>query len=199
MGIMKTNATKFYHWANAKASSSKAPLWLGLLFFLELVLLVPLDAIMIFFCLQKRNHIFLYVMIATIASTLSAVGGYLLGHFLWDLIGNWVVPHLIPLATFEQISHHLEAYENWAVFLCALFPLPLKALSLISGVFHLSFFPFVTCLTTARLIRFGLIGTVMAIWGEKLKLFLDRHFHRVFLLLGAKIALATGAFWVLAR
>ncbi len=196
---MKQSTTKLYNWAIQKASSTKAPLWLALLFGLELALFIPLDAVLMFFCLQKRRNIFLYIWIATLASTLSGLIGYLLGHFLWDLIGAWVVPHLISTATFSSLASHFHQYENWAVFLGALVPFPLKALSLVAGVFHLGILPFAICLATARLIRFSLIGGTMALWGEKVKIFVDRHFHRLFMLLGAKMALALLFFWILAR
>ncbi len=196
---MKQSTTKLYHWGLQKAASDKAPLWLGLLFALEITLFIPLDAILMFFCLQKRNNIFLYIMIATIASTMSAVAGYLLGHFLWDLIGNWVVPHLLSTSVFDRISLHMQQYENWAVFFGALIPFPLKALSLVGGVFHLGLLPFITFFAAARLIRFALIGGAMAIWGEKVKALIDQHFHRIFMLVGAKVAVGMFFFWVLAR
>lgn len=196
---MKATTTKFYNWAIQKAASTKAPLWLALLFSLELVLLIPLDAVLMFFCLQKRGNIFLYILIATFASVASGAAGYLLGHFLWDLMGGWVVPHLISVATFERLSSHLQLYESWAVFFGGLIPFPMKALSIVAGVFQLGIFSFITYLTAARLIRFALIGAAMAMWGEKVKIFVDRHFHRLFVLLGAKIAVALLFFWVLAH
>lgn len=196
---MKRHSAKLYNWAIDKASSEKAPFWLGLLFSMELFLLIPLDAVMMFFCLQKRSNIFLYIMIATVASTLSGLIGYLLGHFLWDLVGGWVVPNLISTKSFAQMSGHVQHYENWAIFFGSLVPFPLKVLSLVAGVFQLGVLPFVTCLAIARLLRFAIIGTAMVFWGEKVKTFLDRHFHSIFMLLGAKIAAALLFFWVLAK
>lgn len=196
---MKQSTTKLYNWAIEKASSTKAPLWLALLFALELFLLIPLDAVLMFFCLQRRSNIILYIMIATIASTLSGLVGYLMGHFLWDLISGWVIPNLISSASFEQFSGHMQVYENWAVFIGGLLPFPIKALSLVAGVFKLGILPFMTCLAAARLVRFTLIGGAMALYGEKVKLFVDRHFHRLFMLVGAKVAAAIIFFWVLAR
>lgn len=196
---MKQSTTRLYNWSIQKASSSKAPFWLGVLFALELVLFIPLDAILIFFCLQKRSNIFLYVMIATLASTASAVLGYLLGHFLWDLVGGWVVPHLISTATFEKLLSQVQTYEEWAIFFSALLPFPLKAVSLVAGVFQLGILPFILCVALARLLRFSLVGIAMVFFGEKVKSLLDRHFHRVFMLLGAKVAVASLLFWALAR
>lgn len=194
---MKRHSARFYNWAIDKASADKAPLWLGLLFSLELFLLIPLDAVMVFFCLQKRSNIFLYVMIATLASTFSGLIGYLFGQFLWDLAHGWVIPHLISAGSFEKISGHILHYENWAIFFGSLLPFPLKVLSLASGVFELGILPFVTCLAAARVLRFAIVGISMAFWGEKVKKLLDRHFHSLFILLGAKTALAFLFFWVL--
>ena len=196
---MRSSTTKLYNWSLHKASSSHATFWLAFLFSLELIFFIPLDAVLMFFCLQKRKNILLYITIATVCSTISGLIGYLLGHFLWDIIGNWVVPHVLSTNTFARMSHQMQTYENWAVFFGSLVPFPLKALSLVAGVFQLGIIPFVTCLALARLIRFSLIGASMAIWGEKVKLFVDRHFHRLFLIVGAKLALATALFWMFTR
>ena len=196
---MRERTAKLYTWATQKAESERAPYWVALLFSLEIVLFIPLDAVLIFFCLQNRRHTFLYVAIAAIASTMSGLVGYLLGHFLWDLVGPYVVPHLISLASFERVSHHFQQYENWAVFLGALVPFPLKVLSLGAGVFQLGVLPFALWFLGARLVRFGLIGGAMALWGEKVKGFLDRHFHRIIVLIGAKVAVAFLFLWALGR
>lgn len=196
---MRKGTAKIYHWAMDKASCEKSSLWLALLFSLELILFIPLDAVLMFFCLQKRSSIFSYLLIATIFSTLSGVIGYLLGHFLWDLIGGWVVPHLIAESSFQKMSGHLQHYEHWAVFGGSLVPFPLKILSVTAGVFQIGLAPFIFCLVAGRLLRFTLIGASMALWGEKVKLFVDKHFHRLFLLVGAKMAGALLFFWVLSR
>src|SRR3990167_6967377 len=89
--------SRLYTWALEKAHSPKAPLWIGLLFTLELILFIPLDPIL---------FIFLYAGIATVASLASGLCGYFLGHFLWDWIGSYVVPYLISSASFERVSSH---------------------------------------------------------------------------------------------
>jgi membrane protein YqaA with SNARE-associated domain len=196
---MEKQHSRFYRWALQKAHSSKAPLWIGLLFFMELVLFVPLDAILMFFCLQNRNKIFLYVGIAAIASILSGLIGYLVGHFLWDLIGSYIVPHLISHSSFGRISYQLQTYEHWTVFIGALIPFPLKALSLTAGVFHLGLFSFVCYLTLARCLRFFIIGGAILFWGEAIKNFVERHFHRILLVIGAKMAMIFTLFWIMAK
>jgi membrane protein YqaA with SNARE-associated domain len=199
MQNMKTQTAKLYAWATEKAASKKAPYWIGILFLLELVLFIPLDAVLMFFCLQNPKKTFLYVLIAALASSMAGMMGYLFGHFLWDWIGPVVVPHLIAASSFDRVAGHFHLYEHWALFVGSLLPLPLKVLSLAAGVFHFKLFPVVVCILAARLLRFGLVGGAMLIWGESVKQFLDRHFHRVAMVIGAKIAAAFLFFWSIAQ
>jgi membrane protein YqaA with SNARE-associated domain len=195
--MIKAATTKLYTWATEKATSTKSPLWIGLLFFLELFLIIPLDAVLMFFCLQNPRKTFLYIGIAALMSTISGIMGYLLGHFLWDLIGSYVVPNLISASFFDRLSNHLQLHASWAVFIGSLFPFPLKAISLTSGAFHLNFIGFITGLFAARLLRFTFIGAILLFWKEKAKIFLDKHFHYLSLIIGVKIAAAILFFWVL--
>lgn len=188
-------SNKIYRWALKHTESKRAPLWIGLLFFLELILFIPLDAVLIFFCLQNRRRTFLYVLIAILASTLSALCGYLLGHLIWDLIGPYVVPSLISSAAFERFVNHYQEHENLTLFLGSLLPFPLKLLTLSAGAVHLNLTRFLTIIFCARATRFTLVGCAMLLWGDKIKSFVDRHFHHVLFLLAAKIAVALTLFW----
>jgi len=196
---MAANTGKLYQWAIERTESKRAPVWIGLIFLLELVLVIPLDAILVFFCLQKRQLISLYVLIASVASTVSALCGYLLGHFLWDLIGPYVVPHLISASVFDHFAMHYQNYENLAVFIGSFLPLPMKVLSLSAGIFHLGLGSFLIWVFLARLIRFSLVGAAMYLWGERVKEFVDRHFRGIFLILGAKIAIGFAFFYLIAQ
>ncbi|MBI3508362.1 MAG: DedA family protein [Chlamydiia bacterium] len=194
---MRTSA--IYTWATAKANSSRAPFWVGLIFFLEIFLFLPLDALLIFFCLQNRKNTWVYVLMAAAASTLSGLMGYFVGHFLWDLVGSYVVPHLISASTFQRVSGHFQDYEKWAVFFGSLLPFPLKALSIGAGVFQLGPATFALWMFLARLVRFSLSGLAMVFYGDKVKQFVDKHFGRIIMIIGAKVAAAFLFFWILAR
>ena len=196
---MTIKTGRLYNWALQRTESRLSPLWFGLLFFLELILFIPLDAILMFFCLQNQRRIFLYVMIASVASTISGLCGYFLGHFLWDLVGPYIVPHLISASVFKHFAAHYQNYEAWAVFAGAFLPIPLKILSLSAGIFHLGFVPFAGFVFLARFIRFSLVGGAMYFWGEKVKALVDRHFSGLLVILGAKIAIGFAFFYAIAQ
>jgi membrane protein YqaA with SNARE-associated domain len=196
---MKATSEKLYKWASLKATSSKSPLWIGLLFLCEIALFIPLDAVLMFFCLQNPRKTLLYVTIAAAASTLSGVIGYAVGHYLWDFLGSYIVPNLIPAATFAHIANQFHHYDHWAVFFGTLIPFPLKVLSLGAGVFKLGLPTFMCYMLFARLLRFSLIGASMLIWGNKVKILLDQHFPKVLLVIAVKTLLIFLIFWYAAR
>ena len=195
---MATN-NKFYAWAIRHTESSRAPFWVALLFSLEIILFIPLDAILMFFCLQNRRRIALYVAIATLSSVLSALLGYLFGYFLWNLVGSYIVPYILSAKSFDHFAIQYQRYEEWAVLLGSLLPLPLKLLSLSAGIFRLSLPVFLSAVFAARAIRFSLVGIAVALWGDKIKAIVDKHFRYIALLIGAKIALGFGFFWTIAQ
>jgi membrane protein YqaA with SNARE-associated domain len=197
--MLKTQSNKLYNWAVQKADSRWSSFWIGLLFFAELVLFVPLDAILLFFCLHKRSKTLLYALIAMVASTVSAGIGYLVGYFLWDTVGPFITKYLITQETMTRMSGHYQNYQNLFAFLGALLPFPLKALTLSAGFCNLSLLPFLTCVMGARLLRFLLIGSSVLLWGEQVKEFIKRHFHKLFLLLGTKVALVFFFLWKIAH
>ncbi len=193
------NTGKVYNWALQRTESRFAPLWIALLFTLEIILFIPLDAILMFFCLQNRKRMIPYIGIAALASTLSSLSGYLIGHLLWDFVGPYVVPYLLSPATFARFSFHFEAHQNLAVFAGSILPFPLKALSLTAGVFHLALPYFLAFVFLARALRFSLLGGAIHFWGaDKIKVFVQNNFHRLVLLIGAKVAIGFLLVWAIA-
>ncbi len=195
MGLFK----KIYNWACLKVHAPFATLWLGLLFLFELVLFVPLDALLMLFCLQKRERSFHFATIAAIASTLSGIGGYLLGMLLWDTIGPYIVGPVISQEFFDRMSLHYTEYESLAVFFGALLPIPFKVVALSAGFCQVPFLPFIACVLGARLLRFFFVAGAIYRFGEPINAFIERHFSRILVAVGAKIALTFAFFWALGQ
>jgi len=183
-------ARKIYHWAAQKASSPLAPLWLGCVFLLELFLFIPLDALLMLFCLENPERRYLYVLVAVGASAMSALIGFAVGYLLWDTIGSFVVEKLLSEDTFNRFVEHYNHYEQWAVMLGSLLPVPFKLVSLSAGFCSLAFWPYLGCVLVARALRFSFVAEMMFRFGPPIKSFIDRHFNRIVFVIGAKIAFA---------
>ncbi len=188
---------KIYEWACCKVAGRYAALWLGAIFALELVLILPLDAVLVFFCLHNKSRRYLFAIIATLGSLLSGVAGYLLGRLLWDSIGTFVVGHLLSPDFFHRLIDHYAQNEALAVLIGSLLPVPLKAISLSAGFCQIPFVPFLFYILLARAVRFFLVAVSVQQWGEKIALFFDRHFSHLFMAMGAKVLLTLGFFFLL--
>lgn len=190
-------ARKVYDWAAQKAFSPMAPLWLGCIFLLEMVLFLPMDALLMLFCLHNPQRRYIYAAVATLASVLIALAGYGVGYLLWDTIGPFVTSHLISPDFFNRLVEHYNAYEHIAVFLGSLLPIPFKAVTISAGFCKLSLGAYLVSVMCARAVRFFFVAEAMHRWGSPIRTFIDKHFRGIVIAIGAKIALTFGFFWAL--
>jgi len=190
-------AKKIYNWASQKANSRFAPLWLGIIFFLELIFFLPMDALLLFFCLENPSRRYQYAFMATMGSLASGLVGYLIGMAAWEVIHPYVLDRLFSTSFFENLSHHYQAHQNLAVFTGSFLPLPFKAVTLSAGACELDLLAFLGMVVLARSLRFFFIAKLIQRFGLQIKAFVDKHFHRFIFAVGAKITLAITFFWAL--
>ncbi|MFI5333579.1 MAG: YqaA family protein [Chlamydiales bacterium] len=192
-------ARRIYDWAAQKATSTMAPLWLGLVFLLELVLFIPFDGLLMLFCMENPQRRYLYALTASVASVITGLIGYGIGYLLWDTVGPFVTSHLISQQFFDKLINHYTNYQHWAVFFGSLLPVPFKAISLSAGFCQLTLSSYLLFVFLARSLRFFFIAEMMNRWGGKIKPFVDRHFNRILMAVGAKVAIAFTFFWVISK
>lgn len=192
-------ARKVYDWACQKAYSPRAPLWLAFIFILEMFLLLPMDALLMLFCMHNPERRYTYAVVATLSSILIGLIGYGIGYLLWDSIGGFVTQYLISQSFFDHLVQHYNQYEFLAVFLGGFLPIPFKAVTISAGFCKLPLIGYVVALLVSRALRFFLIAEAMHRWGTPIRAFIDRHFGRLLVAFGAKIALTFAFFWVLGQ
>ncbi len=186
-----------YEWACRKAFSPMAPLWLAFIFILEMFLFLPMDALLMLFCMQNPRQRYVYATVATLSSLVIGLIGYGIGYWLWDTVGQFVVDHFISKDFFDRLVDHYNAHEFAAVFLGSFLPIPFKAVTISAGFCKVSLGGYLLAVFLARAVRFFLIAELMNRWGAPIKAFVDRHFRSLVIGLGAKIALTFGFFWIL--
>lgn len=191
-------AKKIYIWASLKANSRFSTLWLGAIFFLELFFFLPMDAILLLFCLENPAKRYQYAAVATAGSVACGLVGYLLGFAAWEALSPYVLDHFISTGFFERLSNHYQHSQHAAVFVGSLLPIPFKAITVTAGVCSLAFVPFLGAVMLARGARFFLIAKAVQKWGLQIKIFIDKHFHRFLFAVGLKILLTFSFFWALA-
>lgn len=169
---------RVYDWMGRKAHSRHGLIWLFVLFFIEAsVFIIPVDPLMILFCVEHPKRSYFFATIATIASVLGGIFGYMIGYLLWDAIGVKIVNLLISQKTFQAVVDRYTLYQAWAVLVGAFSPIPYKAITISAGFCKLPLVPFVVYSIIGRGARFYLEAAAIYVWGRKIKDFIDTYFN----------------------
>ncbi len=185
-----------YSWASRKAKSPHSAIWLGAIFLLELMFFLPMDAILLLFCVENPKQRYYYALAAIVASLISGIIGYSLGYAAWEMVGSYLLTHLISNNLFQQIVNHYQYHQHLALFVGAFFPIPFKIVALSAGICELLLSSFLSIILLARSLRFLLIAAASYKWGLPIKSFIEKHFHRFLIIISGKIVLTLLFFWI---
>ncbi len=171
---------KIYDWMGRKVHSSHAIWWLAILFFIESsVFVIPVDPLLILFCVENNKRSFFYATVATVASVFGGLFGYFIGAVLWQSIGVALVSWIISEATFFSIVAKYKLYQTWAVLIAGFSPVPYKAVTISAGFCHLPVVPFIFYSILARGARFFLVASLIRVWGPQVRVFIDKYFNQL--------------------
>jgi membrane protein YqaA with SNARE-associated domain len=172
-----------YNWMGTKANSPFALFWLFFLFLVEsCIFFIPVDPLLILFCIQENKKSFFYAGIATVASVVGGLFGYAIGFLMWGTIGTKLVGILFSQQTFANLVAQYKLYQNLAVLVAGFTPIPYKAVTISAGFCHLPIIPFIIYSFIARGARFFLIAGLIKFWGPAIKAFIDRYFNKLIIL-----------------
>lgn len=165
-----------------KVYSPYADFFLGILFYLEAIIFLPTDPMLVFYCLEQPHRSFTYATIATLASGLGGITGYFIGYTLWESFGEEIIHaklinYILSPTTFYYLRNQYQTYEHWAVLLAGFTPIPYKAATLSAGFCKLSVIPFIIFSIIARGSRFFMVALILRLWGPEIKQHIDRYFN----------------------
>lgn len=171
-----------YDWMGKQVYSPYATPMLALLFFIEAIFFLPVDPLLILYCLEHRQNSWHYATVATIASVLGGIVGYLIGYAFWQVAGKFVLGWIISAQTFDSAVHLFNKWHMVAVLIAGFTPIPYKAVTYTAGVCHLPLLPFTFYSFIARGARFYLVAAIIYWWGASVKDYIDRYFNILVLL-----------------
>lgn len=192
---MTASLKRLYAWMGERVYSPYADATLGILFFLESIFFLPTDPMLIVYCFERKEKAFRYASIATAASVFGGMTGYYIGFLLWESFGqqiihNHLVNYVLSPELFAYLCKQYQAHECLAILLAAFTPIPYKAATLSAGFCKLSFVPFVICSIIGRGARFYLYAIVISIWGDRMKVYIERYFGPLMLFATALIIIS---------
>jgi membrane protein YqaA with SNARE-associated domain len=180
-----------YEWTVSWAGTPHGASALGLIAFAESsVFPIPPDVLLIALCLGRPDLAFWYATICTVGSVLGGMVGYAIG--FWG--GRPVVARLFGADKVELVHRYFERYEAWAVGIAGFTPIPYKVFTIGAGVFYVDFGVFVIASVVSRGARFFLVAGLLYFFGPPVRVFIERHFEWLTVLLVAGIV---GGFLVL--
>ena len=148
---------------------------------------IPPDVLLIPLCLGNRHKALYFAFLCSISSIVGGVIGYFVGKSLW-----WSIPGIeysaianiffdyVPGLTDDSFNHIKNLYDKWdfwIVFTAGFTPIPFKLITISSGTFNINFMMFVIASIISRSARFFLLAILIRIFGERIRLFIEKYFN----------------------
>ena len=166
-----------YDWTMALAGRKSAEMWLAVIAFIESsVFLVPADVLFLPMALSRRDRAYRYALVATVASVLGGIAGWLLGYFAYDAVAKPVLEFYGKLDTFENLRSSVS-FEMIVLLLVTsgLSHLPpIKVVTILSGVAGVNLWLFVISAILARGARFFFLAWLLRRYGAPIQEFIEK-------------------------
>ena len=160
------------------AAHKSSNFYLGLVSFIESSFFpIPPDILLIPMVIAKRVKAWAYAFICTFSSVLGGVAGYTIGYFFYNSIGILIIDTYHLSNSFNVFESYYNEYGILIVLGAGFTPFPFKFITIASGVFNLNIFLFIITAIVARGLRFYLLAGLLFVFGEKIKVFIDKYFN----------------------
>lgn len=173
---------RLYDWTMSLASKKSAEVWLAVIAFVESsVFLVPADVLFLPMALAKPERSYRYALVATVASVLGGIAGWALGYFAYETVARPVLEFYGKLDQFEQMKSYVT-YETILLLLVTsgLSHLPpIKIVTILSGVIHVSLPLFIVSAIIARGARFLFLAWLLRRYGEPIRDFIEKRLGHI--------------------
>ena len=167
-----------YNWTLKKAEHKYSSWILSIVSFSESSFFpIPPDVLLIPMIIAKRTKAWTYALICTLSSVIGGVAGYAIGFFLFNSIGILIVEFYHLSNSFNTFENYYKEYGILIVLGAGFTPFPFKFITIASGVFSLNIFLFILTALIARGLRFYLLASLLFIFGEKIKILIDKYFN----------------------
>jgi membrane protein YqaA with SNARE-associated domain len=168
---------KLYDWTLSLAARKSAEWWLAIIAFIESsVFLVPADVLYVPMAIARPDRAYRYALVATVASVLGGIAGWMLGYFAYETVARPVLEFYGKLDAFEE----LRSGSNTGFILLMLITSglahlpPIKVVTILSGVLHVDIWIFIASAIVARGARFFALAWLLKRYGEPIRHFIEK-------------------------
>ncbi len=136
---------------------------------------IPPDLLLVPMALVRPKQIWALSLICTVASSLGAVVGYLIGSGLWSLVGARLVELYGYGDGFTAYQHLIEKWGVWIIIAKSVTPIPFKITAIAAGVAGMSPSAFLASAVVGRALHFAIVATLIALWGGRVMDLVSRY------------------------
>ena len=189
---------RLYDWTLSLAARKSAEWWLAFIAFVESsVFLVPADVLFLPMALARPDRAYRYALVATAASVLGGIAGWMLGYFAYEAVARPVLEFYGKLDEFEA----LRTSSGFGFILLMLVTSglahlpPIKVVTILAGVMHFNLWLFIVSAIVARGARFLFLAWLLRRYGEPIRHFIEKRLG----LIAAAAAAALILLYILVR
>ncbi|MFQ5455012.1 MAG: YqaA family protein [Nitrospirota bacterium] len=165
---------ELYNWIIGWSGSPYASLALFLLSFAESSFFpLPPDILLMALAIGNPSYGIWFAAITTSGSILGGMVGYLIGY----IGGKVLLQRVISREKIDKIHSYFERYEEWAIGIAGFTPIPYKVFTISGGAFYINFKKFVLISLLSRGGRFFLVAGTIQLFGEEVKIFIEKYFN----------------------
>jgi membrane protein YqaA with SNARE-associated domain len=168
---------KLYDWTLSLAARKSAELWLAVIAFIESsIFLVPADVLFLPMALARPARAYRYALVATIASTLGGIAGYMIGYLAYEAFAKPVLQFYGKFDDFEALRTCASDQTLWLLLTTsslAHLP-PIKVVTILAGVAQISLVMFIVSCVLFRGARFFAMAWALKRWGDPIKDFIEK-------------------------
>lgn len=167
---------RLYDWTLSLAARKSAEYWLAFIAFIESsIFLVPADVLFLPMALARPDKAYRYAIIATVASVLGGIAGWLLGHYAYEAFARPVLEFYGKLDEFEALR--TSSGYGFIVLMLVTSGLahlpPIKVVTILSGVIGVNIWLFILSAIIARGARFLFLAWLLRRYGEPIRHFVE--------------------------
>jgi membrane protein YqaA with SNARE-associated domain len=168
---------RLYDWTLSLAARKSAEYWLAFIAFIESsIFLVPADVLYLPMALARPDRAYRYAAVATAASVLGGIAGWLLGYFAYEAVARPVLELYGKLDEFEALR--ASSGIGFIILMLVTSGLahlpPIKVVTILSGVIGVNIWLFILSAIVARGARFLFLAWLLRTWGEPIRHFIEK-------------------------
>lgn len=167
---------RLYDWTLSLAARKSAEYWLAFIAFIESsIFLVPADVLFLPMAIARPDKAYRYALIATVASVLGGIAGWLLGYYAYEALAKPVLEFYGKLDDFESLR--MSSGYGFILLMLVTSGLahlpPIKVVTILSGVIGVNIWLFILSAIIARGARFLFLAWLLRRYGEPIRHFVE--------------------------